>query len=206
MKMVTPEGSINLNRGKHSFSFHQEFKDWLKKHPKAMSKVASLIEKIISNVSQYTGQSLEEGDIKVVYTKRAYSDVFKVSVGEDNFFVKRDHLRSSIGGQKEYLSSVAFKENFKNDPDIEVIDFQLGYTNADPNHPITYFVSKWEDLETVAEYLKRSDLEPKDKKDIEDKVTKARGPSFNYYDIKAENMCYDPKTKKIKIFDINWDN
>lgn len=203
MKEIGPDDSVQITKGKHGLSYSPEFKNWLKQHPRAMSQVADLIEKIIYNKEKDTGYELTEGDIKVIYSERPYSDIFEVTVGNDKFFVKRDSSRkvSSTGGQFEYNSSMLAKERLNNYPDIETINFQLGYTNKDSN--IAYFVSKWEDLESVEDYLSRSDLKSEERKEIKEKLCRIMEIFPDFSDVKKYNMFYDPNTKKIKMFDLN---
>ncbi|MBU0998966.1 hypothetical protein KKG24_01475 [Patescibacteria group bacterium] len=212
MKEIGQEGSIQLCNSSRGLSYRPEFKDWLKKHPRAMSRVASLIEEMIIHVPRGLRDELTEGDIKVIYiNKPKYSDVFKVIVGKDKFFVKRDQGRLQmfgvhlVGGQSEYSDSVLVKHQLKDDPDIEVIDFQLGYTNHNDKNPIAYFVSKWEELETVGKYLSNPNLKIEERQEIKNKVAKVRRLFSEFHDINMENMFYNPNTKKIKMFDLNID-
>ncbi|OGI90230.1 hypothetical protein A2911_02400 [Candidatus Nomurabacteria bacterium RIFCSPLOWO2_01_FULL_40_15] len=209
MKITGPEGSIQPQKGKHGLSYHPEFKVWLKEHPHAMSQVAGLIEKIIDHNPQNAGYELSEGNVRVVFIRATFSHLFKVIIGENIFFVKRDKARLQmpgvfpVGGQGEYTDSAIAKEGLKNDPDIEIIDFQLGYTREDAKHPVAYFVSRWEELQTVTGYLSNPNIKPEEKKEIEAKVTKAFRLFQTYHDVSTKNMFYDPRTKKIKMFDLN---
>lgn len=210
MKEKGPEGSIYLSNDKHGFGYKPEFKDWLKEHPHAMAKVAALIEEMINNVPRELRNELSDGDIKVIYLDNGgYSDCFKVIIGEDKFFIKRDQKRMnlvgihSVGGLGEYADTAYAKHRLKNNPDIEVIDSQLGYTKNEYKNRLGYFVSKWEDMETVSEHLARPNLTPEEIKEIKEKLEKVRKLFHSFHDIKPENMFYNPKNKKIMMFDLN---
>jgi len=196
----------NVNRG---MSYRPEFKEWVKEHPKAMAKAVRLIEKLAELGSRSNGDASFEGDVRVTHMKQPFSDVFKVAVGPDTFFVKRDKERLNIpgvhtvGGQSEYSDSLLARNGLKDDPDIDVVDFKLGYTSKDPKNPIAYFVSTWEDLQTVGEYMRDPNLDPQEKLQIEQKIKKAQRLFAEFHDVDVTNMFYDPTTKKIKMFDLN---
>lgn len=212
MKEIWPDGSIYLSKsnGKDGWTYRPEFKNWLKEHPQAMSKVVKLIDKIIQIPRAERKGGEQEGDVQVIPFNSPYSDIFKVVVGSDKFFVKRDQERMNIsgvppvGGQVEYYGSAIAKEDLGEDPDVEIIDFQLAYTNRrDYNNRFGYFVSRWEDLETIDKYLTNPDLSSAEKSEIEAKILRVKRLFSAYHDVKPENMFYNPKNKKIVMFDLN---
>lgn len=212
-KFKAEEGSIFRQNKDRALTYSPDFKEWVKNHPGFLLKAEKLIEDFVAGKLPNTdGDIVSEGDIKIVHKKQPYSDIFEVTIGEDKFFVKRDsgkRLKDQliksfrVGGTNEYADSLTARLGLKDDPDIEVIDFQLGYNNNDEENPIKYFVSRWEDLKTCSEYIEEGNLSDEVKSELVRKIEKAQRLFREYQDIRPENMFYNPITKKIVMFDLN---
>ena len=210
MKVTGPEGSIQIENQNRALSYRTEFKHWVKENPGVIARVVKLIEKILSNNLEVTENRLVDENIHIIHKKQPYSDIFEVTIGQDKFFIKRDEerLRNTssvyrVGGQKEYTDSLIAKIDLGDDPDIEIIDFQLGYSDKNKKRPINYFVSKWKDLKTVSQCLDDPDSSVEEKEEIIRKVSRAKWLFQIYQDIKTDNMFYNPVTRKIVMFDLN---
>lgn len=220
MKSFSSEGSTQLSNENRGLSYRPEFKEWVAEHPGVMGKVVKLIEQIPGRetIDEQTSKTrmaekaedITEGDIHISHLPQPFSDIFKISVGEDTFFMKRDVYRlmqdtrfGIVGGQGEYTDSLIAKVDLGSDPDIEVIDFQLGYTCDTGENRVAYFISKWEDLKTADVYLDDPNFPESERVELQRKVDKAVHLFEIYRDIKPSNMFYDSVTKKIKMFDLN---
>jgi len=220
---------------KRDIAYTADFKKWVEEHEGAMSAAVFLIEDIESKLANldkrsqayqqlnkafWDGVSFPDHDIlervfdkdgvKVSLKVFKGSHIYKVVVGEDAFFVKReDRTRSDgvmsgkVGGYVEVKSSASAKDLLKNIEGVEVIDFKLGYENK--KEKVRYFVSRWEpDFKKISEDDTFESIEKQEKDRLRllmDQIRNILGSSF--IEIAEHNMFYDKKRKKIIIYDLN---
>lgn len=76
----------------------------------------------------------------------AHSDYYKLAIKNKDFFIKKS-TDTWNPGHNEFKSSLKALEIAKELGDVEIVDFQLGYTDKNAS----YFVSRWIDL---SEYVR----------------------------------------------------
>lgn len=134
------------------------------------------------------------------------SHYYRASMDENDYFIKEvsvKQLKDYGGGAGEIRAMIKAKELLKDFPDVEIMDYQLGYQG----NRKTFLIAKYNQvLETnMGEYL--DSLE--DNKELEkmlllkhrvEEIAKILRPYF--FEIKYQNMAYDEKTDKVIIFDL----
>lgn len=205
-------------------TYTQSFKEMVVKHPRLLSIFQDLENKMkdkIQTRKAFVGSSLEDKGIKITVIDKSQSAnnkplgaYFKVGIGGEAFFVKTVPGYYDLGkGAKELASLNKAKELLKDLKDVEVVDFQLGYED---NKGTTYFVSKWEEglhLDDYSAELASKEHRTKDEKLVHNLASEhaelfARFKEIRlllsrFVDVSEHNILYNPKTKKLKVFDVH---
>ena len=213
-----------------ALAYTHEFKDLIasqeEKNPQILKRAIDIIDSL-----ERKGAKRTEGIISVEFLNnnedRCY---YKVSINEgdatENFFVKRAESVDREGGGRrrqdgfetgfeEFLGSAKVKEKLKYLHYVEVVDYQLGYRG--PKY--TYFVSKWQEQlrYSLQDYIndlgKRIDKNPETSLGLElelqtlfgrfQEIKDVLGSEYSGRDVIDVNMSYNPKTRKITLFDLN---
>ncbi len=185
---------IEKSNADRQIAYKREMGSLVKERPRILKDAL----KLISEVEKLdVGSELEENDIKVTYfQERNWSHNFKVEVNSESFFVRKELGRGT--GFKAMQGFEEAQQRIKDADDIRVIDYQLGYTDKNGND---YFVAKWENLPTVADYL-RQDLSDKEREFIGEKLGRVYDMFDDYEDVTTENMFYDSDKKQVVLFDL----
>lgn len=129
------------------------------------------------------------------YEPKGMGSYLKAELGDEKYFVKTvPAYFDKVMGVEEFQTLKRARDVLKDFPDVEVLDFQLGYQDKDK----TYFVAKWIDFPKVDEV---GDLHPglfDRAKEIENLLEEN-----GFVDGHSGNMFYDEKTGKIYIYDIS---
>jgi len=191
--------------GNKQLAYTSEFKEFIHQNPGAVRSFEAIINRVNGSDAN-RGDVFQEGDIKATVvtlrsTIREEYYFFKVEIGDKKFFVKCEK-GSGLRGYEEFSSSAEARELLKDMQDVEVVDFQLGYQDA---HGNSYFVSRWQDLPTLVEYLDELNSSRRDSEAAElyTKVKAIREVLPSFSDIAVWNMFYDAAKKKFYLFDLN---
>ncbi|MCI0566359.1 hypothetical protein L0Y46_04160 [bacterium] len=179
--------------------------DWQLIYTGEISKLNKEKPRIIKNVLQLisevertgVGERMERDGIAVTFfQERNWSHNFKVEVGGETFFVRKERGRGT--GLEAMHAFEEAKERIRERNDIRLIDHQLGYADNVEND---YFVAKWEDLPIMADYLGQ-DLSDEERSFIAEKLMWIYETFADYKDVTTGNMFYDPKNKQVVLFDL----
>ncbi len=189
-------------------AYTAEFKDFIHQNPGVIKSFNDLRGQLddmpIEDVKN--GYFFQNNDLAATIVKayiwagqRFY--YFKVEIGSQSFFVKSEGIPRRGKGYEEFSNLAKIKERIKDLPWAEVVDFQLGYQD---NKSRSYFVSKWLNLPRLVEYMKTLSSK-KDSDEVSEIMKKEWDlqrllPEF--HDVMPYNMFYDPKKKKIYLFDV----
>lgn len=186
---------IEKSSDDRQIAYKREMGSLVKERPRILKDALRLISEV---EKMNVGSELKENDIKVAYfQERNWSHNFKVEVGGESFFVRRE-----LGRETGFKAMQGFKEaeqRLKDVDDVKLIDYQLGYTNKNGND---YFVAKWENLPTVADYLRQEDLSDEEREFIGEKLGRVYDTFNDYEDVTTGNMFYDSDKKQIVLFDL----
>lgn len=159
---------------------------------------------LLNKATNDFGKEFTQDGISIYLLKAAIHDTidsepvyyYKVSFDGQNYFVKKASLHETIrsgGGVSEVQGMLEAKELIKDIPDVEVVDYKLGYQD----HWNTLLVSSWnESLQNTLQ----NDLEAA--KILKNKIELIRSKlKPHFFDVKLQNMAYDKEKEKIIIFD-----
>lgn len=188
---------------RRELGYTKEFKDWIKEHPKVLDNVARAVRKIMSSKNEqgrYDLESAEDGDVKAEMIRHAFSHAFRVTVDGNDYFVKRDQMRP-VGGVTEFESSMEAKKLLANMKGVEVVPYQFGYTDKKTGE--RYFVAKWiPDMERASKYAYIPGMNPLGSEELTKRIQEIQERLPDFWDVNPGNMFYDPKTKKIIVYDL----
>ena len=192
-------------------AYTAEFKSFVKDHDGVLKKAQEMIDSLLDGE---TDSAVEDAGIVVekILTEKEPSRFFRITLTDKSFFVK---MRLRIVGHvnlEEFQVLSRLKELYKDNPKVEIVNFQLAFASKDRN----YFVAEWDDrlVMNLRDHLRKLDKNrqqlPNDmalKRHIEDLGSRAneieqqlRKTGFD--DFGSVNMAYDPKTDTIILFDI----
>jgi len=188
-----------------------EFKQVIHENPGLVAsflKFDDIAKNKFKEINLKPGYIFEEGNLKltVVYFSGNEFFYYNAEVGGENFFIKSfPGYHESPGeskGVEEFKSIQEAKKALVGVEGVDVVDFQFGYEDKKGH---TYFVSKWADGVLLLDYLRnlKSIGELKEKEELEKKIDNIRVRLQNFYDVRSNNMLFNPQTKKIIIFDIH---
>ena len=199
---ITSKESIS-----RQLAYTAEFKSFVGDHPGTLTKVRVMIKALLHDKK---GARAEESGI--VVEKVQPSPYFKVTLADKSFFVKvRRHIMTGEN-LEEFRALARLKEMYKDNPKVEVVNFQLAFTSWNEN----YFVAEWDDrfvknLNTYLRELAETSQQTADNTALQ-KHVKDLGSRVNeiarqleqagFYDYGPVNMAYDPQTDTIILFDI----
>lgn len=185
---------INKETQSRSLAYTPELKASLEMRPGIIKQVLKLVKTL---ESQPEGASVEENGLTVTYfQKRNWSQNFKIESLGETYFLRKELGRGT--GYKAMDSFAEAKRRIGNRNDVRLIDSQLGYTDNEGND---YFVAKWENLPTMADYLGQ-DLSDTEREEIAEKLGFVYDTLEDYKDVTTSNMFYDPEHKQVVLFDL----
>ncbi len=194
---------IKIIKGQtREIAYSNDFKNWVREHPQALSKVLGCINQVLISKEEgtYKVDHAEFDDTSVDLINHGFGDSFKVRVRNDSFFVKRDNFRES-GGVKEFESSMKAKDKLKGLFNVEVVEYQLGYTNKKTGEK--YYVARWvSGMEKAEKHAFIPDVNPNGNRELSNRIDVIKERLKGFWDVNAGNMFYDPKSKKILVFDL----
>lgn len=209
--------TISKDKG---LAYVDDFKDFIRDNPGFIQSTHEILKNYDFSKDQVenNGVVVTRLDSSNLPVKPTFPS-FKVQKGNQAFFVKLDDVkRSNLGGEglNEFMDTQKAKELLRDLPWVEVANSQLGYKDD----KYAYFVSKWNDLFSLSsldDYMEKLELEifrnyssnkiqQDEMYDLKSKIKVLENKLPGYFDIFPHNMAYDPKSKKIYIFDLNrWD-
>ena len=201
---ITSKESIS-----RQLAYTAEFKSFVGDHPGTLTKVRVMIKALLHDKK---GARAEESGI--VVEKVQPSPYFKVTLADKSFFVKvRRHIMTGEN-LEEFRALARLKEMYKDNPKVEVVNFQLAFTSWNEN----YFVAEWDDrfvknlavgleqrIQTgIAVQTADNTALQKHVKDLGSRVNEIARQleQAGFYDYGPVNMAYDPQTDTIILFDI----
>ena len=221
--------SENENR---KLAYVSEFKDWIKEHPGALSTARKLIEMVETQAPteelnewwnfypdkgfthKFFNKAFTEDEISVFLThwSQEGSHGYRVIVGEDEFFVKREQgkreLFGKMGGYEEGLDTIRAKELLAAQSGVDVVDFMLAY--EDKQKDIRYFVAPWVNMPLLIDFLSKKELSSDVKNELAARFKRAAEiletpdeKGLGYFEVLDTNAFYDQENDKIILFDLN---
>ena len=194
---ITPEGLYEVAGRNSEVVFTPKFDQWIEDHPNVIRRVAHLIDHMVKQKEE----KVLYGDdiaIEIFPYKR---NCFKVTVGDDEFFVKMTNpFKPKEGGATEIKKSAATLQRLKHLKGVRVVDFKLGYQKGDKG----YFVSKWENLERAQDLFDSDEMlssNPVLAQRLSD-IYNALGSE--YRDTGKHNIFYDKDKDEFVLFDLGY--
>lgn len=196
------EHGLDVAEGKDwSLAVVKEFKDFVGKNPDLVPTVISLFESLPKTSN--SGEKAVKGDISLTFIAlRERSTIYKLEVGEKNFFLKCDNGLDS--GTAEVRSSAKAARIVVGIPGVRVTNFQLGYHDK----KYDFFIAEWSDLQPIKNYLlDQSKVPDPDNgfrlQKLETRIGRLERILWknNFVDAFRQNMFYDPATDEIVLFD-----
>jgi hypothetical protein len=220
------ESIIEKKSPYRELAYVESFKNFVKENPKLLETFKDLERKIKDKVEseQISAGDVFEGDgMKITIIKKTTLGTFrplgsylKVEVGGEVFFVKTvPGFYVLYNGVQELKSLEKAKSLLADLENVDVVDFKLGYKDENGT---TYFVSKWEGGIALMDYLAKLRYEImqsvkdatsilnllKEEARISDTLKKIKlRLQSDFVDVFEQNIIYDPKTDKFRIFDIH---
>jgi len=222
LKVEKSEGNVQYSREEKKVITTNEFNDLLDQNPELVVSFLDLNKKLENN--EYDeGDVLEDinGTVQIEVLKHFKKDEYfgdgggyhlKATFGGKSFFVKTipgflGHGESK--GADEFKSTQRVKQILESEPNVEVIDFQLGYQDEKR----TCFVSSWKENEvTLKDYLAELKLRSNNSKnswevkriaEIEQRVTSIKNKLKDFRDVTDGNMLYNIDTDIITVLDVH---
>lgn len=210
---------------KKQLAYLPEFKDQIKEYPHAIKIFLDAIETMNTNKAEPDSEEavIENNGVRVELILRLESPIYKVRVGDVEYFVKSDSMRGpGIHPYNEVLDSEEARHKLLKAQmeGVRVIDYQLGFQNGSER----FYVAKWFDGKLLNYFTDRlksplfrtieNDRRPKTDDEIktdrellrslEKKVAEIRDLFPNYSDLLDYNMFYDEDNGDIVLFDLRW--
>lgn len=205
-----------LKEPKRALEYVDEFKEIIREHPGIMRTFKSLekqADKSLMENGQWE-QSFEEDGVTIKLLD-SLGKYVKADIEGNSYFIKREkgHYSKTIPsyGADEFRSTNLLKKMVENEPDVETVDFQLGYQDDEGT---TYFISKWVYAPRMREYLLQLSAASEEGDEEARKLREALVKRVStldtflkeqgFVDISENNMFYEPETGKIMLFDAHF--
>lgn len=189
-----------------------EIRDFIAQHPNIIKTVVSMIKA----VGPYGSMKQEQGLTVTLVQEGLLRPAYKVSLEDGHsFFIKAQdypfpNTQGGVNEMKAYQDALGRLQDI---PWVEIIKYHLAYKD----HKKSYVVSEWYDnlatdlgdyrLELLGKI--RGDVDRKEHwqnelAGIDRKILKLAGMLPDHHDVLVHNMGYDKQTKKIVLFDLNF--
>lgn len=185
--------------GDRQFAYTEEMKKTVREHPGLVKNARKLIDELLEDEKQLTA---DNGEVHVERVSGGSEPAFKISSEAVELFVKVETTYKGHGGNKEFHSSHVAAELFKDIPEIDVIEGQLGY--SDKNHE--YFVAPFKkDVVTFLSLTKTNAhlITEVERQHLVTLLRLINDRLKDFSDISPANLFFDLKTRKIVIFDLH---
>lgn len=210
-KITTGHGEfIGKSKEQKGIAVTEDFRNLLKEYPHAIAVILSLVGKITKDQL-----SVADGNIKVnqVYTEvdkkigtgKQTSDIYKVEIGNHAFFMKtqnKEYAKRFGGGLHEFTSRIKLKELFKDIPNVEIIDYKLGYTGKKNKYFISTWIEHSDDIVEMDRFINLDyKLHQEKSRELSDRTTQITDNLRDFYELDIQNFLYDIKRDTILIQD-----
>lgn len=194
-----------LENSKRKLGYDVEFRNLLRQHPRIVGTVRDIFEKLKSTSE---GDSIRIDGVTATNVRYNPADdttslCAKIEFDSHQFLVKEELKMPGIaGGFWEYQSSHEAARRLKDVPDVEVIDAKLGYSakkNSDGDDT-SFFVSRWENLPRLKEYLLTCSREDATRLDL--LFQRIQRVLHDFSDVETNNIFYNQETHKLIVYDL----
>ena len=207
------ETGIDFHRSTKDIAYTREFRDLIRKDPKVIAHFKNLLDRLnnipLQELQREMGsETFAEDSItaRLINTyqwdeesSRVY--YFQLTIGEEQFFVKSEGVPWRGKGYDEYINTNEVKKRLKEMPWADTVEFMLGYQDKKGK---TLYVSKWQNLPILREYMSGLDSEDdqSELRELDQKVRQLQSLLPEFHDLTKQNMFYDARSKKIILFDL----
>lgn len=218
-KHNTHQEDYSEKQSSRMLGYSFDFKNFVRENPGFLSTAKKLISDIESG--RLNSNEVHEANGVLVnrppYFRTDKSYGYRVEFDGQSFFVKTPRGWWGEGGKKEFDSSKHAEEILKDIPWVDVVEFQLGYTDIKGKK---YFVSKWVDgpvslydyraglmnividiqsARTTKEERNNASMKIKN---IDEKIGLLRSRLKDFWEVADWNMFYDVDKDRIILFDL----
>lgn len=199
----THEGNLRkIEKGNWQLAYTDEFKAFVHEHPSTIRDVVSKLGRL-ANSNTPKGESIEEDGIRVTVEKRRLkANIFSVELHGRKFFLKMGKYLEE--GYNEIESAAEAKKRIDEiqehlSPGVEVVDYQLGFTQGGLN----FFIAPWEDIHPLSEYEESIKGDKDKEKELNMTMTILAHTFEDFEDFRVLNMGYNPITNRIVLYDLH---
>jgi hypothetical protein len=186
--------------------YEKNFREWLKENKHLPDNIENLVRSI-----QKKGETAHADDIEIECIDvneedgALYSKSFKVTVGDQKFFLKLENESiAEEGGFQEMESTLLAKDEIEavKTQGVKVIEPLWGYEDQKENK--SYYVAEWSDLPTLDEILTEYEKQNSKKAaELLKRIYAIQKILQGYREISPANMFYDKENDEIILFDLH---
>ena len=195
LKEVFVDESKEIKRKNWRLIYNPGFEQYRDKYKNIVSVIKGVLE----------GEVVDGFDCELLRKTSNNKSYFKLSVGGENFFIKKTPNKIDQGGVEEFRSAEKAKKILSEEgiDDVRVIDYIFAYSDSE----YRYVVSRYEDFSGVNldDFIKS--LENKGEQDkaafLREKLQKIEIVLKDFWDVHGQNMGFDKETGEVVLFDLN---